>query len=145
MRAGGQVYAQKQDGMLPCTRADGQVEEAGWLVGNHMGRRVEKRKSELTGQSTSRHGHMDKLAGHPGGWPSKPVQVVERITTVDWITREGLCRLFRGSIRERFGPVIVPGNRSGEIRSGGGGRSEGRLSAVRNNKGISRDCIRGMS
>ena len=87
-----------------------------------MDRRAERREGGLSGQQTSRYEHLNKLAGHPGGWAVKPVDAGKRITTVDGITRKGLCllsgrilsrKVWSGDSVWRVGPWI----RSGECRS----------------------------
>ena len=45
--------------------------------------------SGSNGGQVGRHGLVDKLVGHPGGWTGKPVKAGESMTTVNWITREG--------------------------------------------------------
>ena len=92
------------------------------------------------GRSADRHGHMDKFAGHLGRWAcALTVQVSERITMVDWITREGLCQFYgwvmsEGGLVWRIAPGVHP-----EIWFSG--QSGGRLSAVHDNSGSSRDCV----
>lgn len=56
--------------------------------------RLEWREGSLAG-SADKHTRAGEQTGSTlGGWMSKPVQVGEKITTVDGINREGLCQFF---------------------------------------------------
>ena len=101
------------------------VEQAGWLVGKHMDRPVERWNVDFADQHTSRHEHVDQLAEHPGGCAGKPLHVGEKIT-VDGITAGGL-RPLSGEVYPRIGLWNSSGGRSRWfrtreiVRSGTGG------------------------
>ena len=65
--------------MLTSTRADGLSNgRVSWSATTKIG----GSKGGLADQQSSRHGQLDKLAGHPGGREGKHVQMGE-ITVVD--------------------------------------------------------------
>ena len=78
--------------------------DAGWTVarvGKHMDRWFKRR----VGRSADKQTWVgDKLAGHPGEWVDKPVQVGERITVFDGIKNGVIFMFLRRSVWRRIVP-----------------------------------------